>query len=506
MDSTQRIHEKILDFLIKENKQNPNFYFATRQRNNDGRLDKGYWFQGENYVYVSFWEGGDWKEKIRSIGFVVTNNKESWLELSAQDSIDKANFFEYVAKKLNLTKYEKKNKWSKKFEGINYLENLKLFLQNEKLEIDRLIEEYKPNDISIIQKEDFKKYQRIIDRRLSQINFGKTNKIARLCWNTNGWKYPSGDNRLKQKPKSYVEEYGFGHEEWLFDKSKIIGGYHYAFIQAFNLETDKHVGNSYNVKLYTIDPVANTKYYVGYINNLECISENESEKIYKIYEGNGWISEMKQQVKYKGGKWSPDANNAQILFNVRFKFNEAVLFGEDEYEIIAKEDINITADYFVLLSQKTEISVEYLESYESDDENESNGNLKNTNKRRRTINHESIYDPYHDVMQNALYTYLDNQKDIYKCVKIEKDRVDLKAKTIEGDWHYFELKTDNAKLSIRKAIGQIMEYAYFPNKKRASKLIIVSDSQPTDRDVDYLKYIRENFNIPVFYRYIQMVK
>lgn len=48
-----------------------------------------------------------------------------------------------------------------------------------------------------------------------------------------------------------------------------------------------------------------------------------------------------------------------------------------------------------------------------------------------------------------------------------------------------------------------MEYVYYPNKERATKLIIVSDSEPTDRDINYLKYIREKFNLPVFYRYFK---
>lgn len=169
MDTTQRIHEKILDFLIKENKKNPNFHFATRQRNNKNRLDRGYWFQGEDYAFVSFWEGGDWKEKVRNIGFIVLSDKTSWIQLSAKDSKEKADFFQLIAEDLKFTKHKSKDKWYKHYEGTDYLENLKLFLDNEKLQIDKLIEKHKPNNISIISKEVFKKYKRTIDRRLSQI-------------------------------------------------------------------------------------------------------------------------------------------------------------------------------------------------------------------------------------------------------------------------------------------------------------------------------------------------
>lgn len=501
MDVTQRIHEKILDFLIKENKKNPDFYFTTRLTNRYNRLDKGYWFLGNDYyVYTSFWEGRDWQRKVWCIGFVVdSQTKRNWLELSAKEDYAKIPFIEIVANKLGFYKGEADGIYYKDIDGTDYLKNLKSFLENEKLEIDKLIEEHKPNDISIIQKEDFEKYKKTINRRLSQIEFGETNKIVRLCWNANGWKFPSGSNRLKQKPKSYVEEYGFGHEEWLFDRSKIIGEYHYAFIQAFNLETDRHVGQVYNIKLYTINPNTDVRYYVGYINHVEGISEQMSEQIYQTYKSEGWISEMKQQVKCVGGEWNPNANYAQMLFNIKFRFEDAVIF--DQYEAISQDDINITSDHFVLLPLKSEIETEV--EVDIDNEDTSEGNYKNTAPRTKVINQDVTYDPYHDKMQNALHALLKQRTDIYELVQIEKSRVDLKAKTIDGDWHYFELKTDSAKLSIRKAIGQIMEYAYYPNNIRASKLIIISDNEPTDGDINYINHIRKNFNIPVFYRYFK---
>lgn len=501
MNSTQRIHEKILDFLIKENKKNPDFYFATRQKNNDGRLNKGYWFQGNDaYVYVSFWEGTDWQRKVRNIGFVVdSETKKNWLELSTKEDYAKIPFIEIIANKLGFYKVKADGIYYKDLDGTDYLKNLKSFLEKEKLEIDKLIEKHKPNNISIIQKEDFEKYKKTINRRLSQVEFGETHKIVRLCWNKNGWKFPSGIRGKSLNSYTYENQYGFGHEEWLFDKSKIVNGYHYAFIEAFRIKkSDKHIKKTYNVKLYSIDSIKNIRYYVGEIKNLKGVSEKESEDIYKIYSEKGWLKEMMKQVHAIGGEWnSTIANDAKILFNIKFKFDDAILF--DEYEIIAQDDINITSDHFVLLPQKTEISVEYVE--ESEDNND--GNFKNTTKRKRVVDHETTYEPYHDMMQNALCELLREQKEIYKRVKIERDRVDLKAETIEGDWHYFELKTDSTKLSIRKAIGQIMEYAYYPNRERASKLIVVSDSEPTDRDMNYLKHIREKFEIPIFYRYFK---
>ena len=54
-------------------------------------------------------------------------------------------------------------------------------------------------------------------------------KIARICWNTNYWQKPSGKDGKSKDTYELIN--GYGHEEWLFDKEKIIDGYHYSFLQ-----------------------------------------------------------------------------------------------------------------------------------------------------------------------------------------------------------------------------------------------------------------------------------
>ena len=85
----QQVHERIYSFLKRKNDDDPNFRFTTRITNRFGRLDKGYWFHGnEDYLVVSFWSGTDWKNKTPNIQFVV-NAEECFLGISATDSEDK---------------------------------------------------------------------------------------------------------------------------------------------------------------------------------------------------------------------------------------------------------------------------------------------------------------------------------------------------------------------------------------------------------------------------------
>ena len=330
---------------------------------------------------------------------------------------------------------------------------------------------------------------------MKQLNL--ENKISKICWNSEGWKFPSGSKGKSTDSNSYEVKAGYGHEEWLFDKSRIIDGYHYAFLQPLNLKTDKHVSKIYNISLFTI--TKGNKYFVGEIKNAECISRKNSREIYKIYKQQKWLKEMSKEIEISGA--DPKSfidTHPEIFFNIRFKFKD--VYKPDELEQISKEDRNITTTRFKLLNKKTDFKIET-----EIQEDETNGNLRNTEIRKRIYKGEGEIDPYHGKMQNAIYELLTNSyKNEYKKVCIEKDKVDIKAKTHNDKWHYFEIKTDSPKLSIRKAIGQIMEYSYWPDLERAEKLIIVADGEPDLETQNYLIHIRNKFNIPISYRFFNV--
>lgn len=112
----------------------------------------------------------------------------------------------------------------------------------------------------------------------------------------------------------------------------------------------------------------------------------------------------------------------------------------------------------------------------------------------------------HKQMQNALYLLLCVD---YKNLKMEetpgtssKDKVDILGKHIKtGEKHFFEVKTFNAKQSIREALGQILEYAHYPQKNNADKLFIVGLGKPTTKDKEYMDFLRQAYNLPVWYRW-----
>lgn len=492
MSDILSIHKEVLSILEDERKKNPQLYYKPRQRNNSNRLSRGYWFIGnDGYLMIGFAEGGDSKEKVHNVGFVIINNGTCWLEFSAQDSNAKANFLGGLAKKFSMYQNDKgKAKWYKEYK-MPYKEALIYFINNDLPKINDAITNSARTGITLISEKKFTKY-------LEGINIFRTvsDKIARICWNDNDWKFPSGANGKSKTEGAYERDYGFGHEEWIFNPSRVIDGYHYSYLQPISTENNIHEGRIYNIHLYAINP-RNEKCYVGVIKQAECITQGISSSIQSIYKSNGWLDEMKKEVDNVDGEGNVIAKSDPArFFNVRFKLSNLDI--KQEMPLISNNDANTRGLHYVLMDKKGDFAFEQ----EPEDLISGSHNQKNTNHRYKTVNYSATIDPVHDKMQNNIVEILKGTG-IYDANRIftEHNRVDIKAQTLDGDWHFFEVKTDSAKISIRKALGQIMEYAHYPEVKKAIKLYVVSHHDITDADVKYLNYIRKTYNIPLWYRH-----
>lgn len=317
-------------------------------------------------------------------------------------------------------------------------------------------------------------------------------KIARICWNTNSWKYPSGIEGKSKNKGTYEKKMGFGHEEWILDNTRIMpDGYHYGFLQAMSVKSDIHKYSTYDIHLFTLSPTSQ-KVYVGCLYNAEGITLAESQEVYEYYKSKGWLDEMKQDVKSCGGvvqdfdpKW---------MFNVKFKFKEAKINYSNQ-PLISSDSIGHRYNLmdkkapFIFLKD-AQGNIEYLNT---------DVILRQTNKSEILIN------SLHKKIQNAVVRLLSNQ---YTDLSLETgdaiigQRIDIKGKLKNSDeWHYFEIKTYSAKRSIREALGQILEYAHYPSGQKAKCLYIIGPNEPDEKDVEYLNLLRKTYNLPIWFRW-----
>lgn len=86
----------------------------------------------------------------------------------------------------------------------------------------------------------------------------------------------------------------------------------------------------------------------------------------------------------------------------------------------------------------------------------------------------------------------------------EKNYIDLVARIKSSDeFIFFEIKTAfDARLCIRQALGQLMEYSFFPECDNAKLLIVVGTGDSTPSIRKYEELLRTRFNINI--RYLQV--
>lgn len=114
----------------------------------------------------------------------------------------------------------------------------------------------------------------------------------------------------------------------------------------------------------------------------------------------------------------------------------------------------------------------------------------------------------HNKLQSALHSILSKEYGD-KNVGTENDtgrgsRVDLVVRN--GNKHlYYEIKTSrNIRDCLREAIAQLLEYSYWPGGNEAEKLVVVSENPMTPDAQRYLMTLRERFDVPIFYQYLDL--
>lgn len=113
----------------------------------------------------------------------------------------------------------------------------------------------------------------------------------------------------------------------------------------------------------------------------------------------------------------------------------------------------------------------------------------------------------HSCLQIACYRQL-SEKFGKNNVSIENpwngNRIDIVVKTDNG-FRFYEVKVaSSAKACIREALGQLLEYAFWPGKRRADKIVIVGEHPIDEEGRHYIEFLRSEFKLPLEYEQIKL--
>ena len=106
-------------------------------------------------------------------------------------------------------------------------------------------------------------------------------------------------------------------------------------------------------------------------------------------------------------------------------------------------------------------------------------------------------------IQIALHSYLAVQfgkENVSVEQRIPNRSVDLAVLQGHELWYYEVKIAPSVKQSIREALGQLLEYSYWPGMKEANRLIVVGEEAPSAESRRYVSLLRKRFKIPVEYQ------
>jgi hypothetical protein len=346
-----------------------------------------------------------------------------------------------------------------------------------------------------------KKYESYYEKCLAGIQEGSESyRVARITWNKNGWILPSGRDGKSKNPATHEGKYGYGHEEWLFDTSKIIGGYHYGFLEPIHKQDQAYEKKQFDIGLYSICETDGGRYWIGRINNVYVLDAEDAEKIKTSYKEKGWYDEMQQQVAHAGGDIR-DFNTwtGGQLFNIRFKLSDMQI---EDYELLPPEHplYRITR-YTFLNGEEYDRDVlgkpifeprdgEPSEDAEVPTEYEREAKLVQIRKKHQQIQR---------LLVRRLREKYGNKNVTWEHPLDYGAKVDV-ARTDGTDIIYYEIKTyPSIRICIREALGQLLEYSRWNNGHAPREIIIVSD---LDLGVakEYLDKLRKVYGVPINYQ------
>lgn len=353
------------------------------------------------------------------------------------------------------------------------------------------------------------KYTSLYDEAIEKVWNLNQKRIARITYNTEGWIEPSGKYGKSKSKNSHEFNYGYGHEEWLFDLAKTYKGYHYAFLEPVRKQHQAYEGNIFDVVLYTINGETKQRYFIGEIDNVEVLTEEQAEQVYSHYEERGWLDEMEQQIINKN--INPDGFSnwkGLSLFNIRFRVSDVKLAESLDISIPSDSPINNLNRYSFAhykeeyaLTDETQTDT-YNFNAAKDSEPAISGEVKKRKYERqpKTVEIEDL----HQAISDKLLIKLKSEG---RTVKREvgagyaNNRIDLVEQLLDGDIFY-EIKTyPSLKTSIRVAIGQLLEYSMWTKQNKAKELIVITQPMPDmDKVKEYFAHIRKTYNMPLYYQ------
>jgi hypothetical protein len=303
---------------------------------------------------------------------------------------------------------------------------------------------------------------------------------------------------INENPDIHIGSHGWGTEDWLNRADWVLEGYNgaegddwrYMNLPSFYSNNFdgiiKKLPEGETGDLYLFSRKNGAWGLSGCIKNYEVISAEEATWAMHQFIDRGWlatmITETKSLVAKHGGipmTLESVIKDPQNFFCFKFQRNNLIFF-PGHYPINYRFKRYSSAHK---INIKSKVNKKVLRKIDEE--------LSERNIQRPSISAQTV-EPRQNIIQNRLKRALE---DIFPgiIVRLEQNNVDLKFR-LKGDKKatFVEVKCeDSARQSIRLSIGQLLEYAYYPDKNLTDNFLIVGTEPTHDADRQYLSHLNE---------------
>lgn len=332
--------------------------------------------------------------------------------------------------------------------------------------------------------------------------------FTRLTSNDNNWELPSPHRWRKEnqgkKNIPFENQYGFGHEEWLFNPRYNIEGYQYGFIRGIQRSKDA-VSNYDEVHLYTVkkEKFRNLVYYLGHIKNVIVIKDDQREQ--KIIQNviDQFNAEMMTEVENINGDL-----NGIIKFPfeaiVKFKLENTLFFDEPVFQ--PEFDLE---KYKRFQPYKLSGSIHEIFTKVEDDVNgnfvfgkSSQTTVYNRKNRESSVVIEKLHSEIVEAFEKFLYPEYSLAKEniSIETMRFKGNIADIVTNENKNTISIYEVKTSSSgRRNLREAIAQLLDYALHAGTFRINKLAIISPISLSKSDLAFLSALKAKIGFPLEY-------
>jgi hypothetical protein len=327
----------------------------------------------------------------------------------------------------------------------------------------------------------------------------------RMCWNSRGWRLPTNT----ASDSGYPQKMGFGHEEWNFQIEDAVDGFVYGYL--YYIPSEKKLVEAkghFKIGFWSMHPETRKRLIVGMYKDATLATENDFIRLNDAFSRRGIYERRARELCDVVSSLSFEEAKQLLMKSIRdYRFKcpiEQIIHCVEYIPVDKVVRSRKLGAYFTRPTFVLDNELPILRKYPraggstvSKSRLASGSALAEDAYYRESPTKRDYIIPRHNRLSNAFAKWL-SERGFFGILQ-EENFVDVTF-TYESKVYLAELKTCygvGTTKAIREALGQLLEYNYYPGRELSNVWVIVLDEQPSIEDITYIRRLKSVLSLPL---------